>query len=188
VLFTQRFWPLIADGTVTVTFRRWKRCQVVVGHTYRTPGGIVEVDAVDVVDPGAITDADARRSGFASAKEVVANLRPGEESVYRVAFHLSDAPEPRLKERTDTEIAARLERLDRASAHGPWTSATLDLIAARPATRAGDLAAVLGRERLSFKADVRKLKNLGLTISLEIGYRLSPRGEAYRESGRQRMR
>ena len=45
--------------------------------------------------------------------------------------------------------------------------------------RAGDLADEVGRERLPFKADVRKLKNLGLTISLGVGYRLSPRGEAY---------
>ena len=29
-----------------------------------------------------------------------------------------------------------------------------------------------------FKTDVRKLKELGLTESLEVGYRLSPRGEA----------
>ena len=44
-----------------------------------------------------------------------------------------------------------------------------------------DLAASLGRERLSFKADVRKLKALGLTESLEVGYRLSPRGRAFLE-------
>ena len=30
-----------------------------------------------------------------------------------------------------------------------------------------------------FKLDVRKLKNLGLTYSLEVGYRLTPRGAAY---------
>ena len=69
--------------------------------------------------------------------------------------------------------------MDKASPHGPWTRATLQLIAARPATRAGDLADAVGRERLPFKADVRKLKNLGLTESLEVGYRLSPRGRAY---------
>lgn len=27
--------------------------------------------------------------------------------------------------------------------------------------------------------DVRKLKNLGLTYSLDVGYRLAPRGETY---------
>jgi hypothetical protein len=55
----------------------------------------------------------------------------------------------------------------------------LRAIAARPATRAADLAASFGRETQPFKLDVRKLKNLGLTLSLEVGYRLSPRGEAY---------
>ena len=50
---------------------------------------------------------------------------------------------------------------------------------APPISRAG-----FGRETQPFKLDVRKLKNLGLTISLEVGYRLSPRGEAYL-SGRQ---
>ena len=56
---------------------------------------------------------------------------------------------------------------------------TLELIGRRPATVSTDLAAELGRDRPSFKLDVRKLKALGLTISLERGYRLSPRGEAY---------
>ena len=57
----------------------------------------------------------------------------------------------------------------------------LDLIARRPATRAPDLAAELARDTAPFKADVRKLKELGLTESLERGYRLSPRGRAYRD-------
>lgn len=77
------------------------------------------------------------------------------------------------------DLQARLARLDRVSAHGPWTRTTLELIAAKPATRAADLAAHLGRETAPFKLDVRKLKNLGLTFSLEVGYRLAPRGETY---------
>ena len=40
------------------------------------------------------------------------------------------------------------------------------------------LAAAINFETAPFKANVRKLKALGLTISLERGYRLSPRGEA----------
>ncbi len=55
----------------------------------------------------------------------------------------------------------------------------LELIRARPATRAPDLAASLGRETKAFKTDVRKLKTLGLTESLVVGYRLSPRGETF---------
>jgi DNA-binding IclR family transcriptional regulator len=56
----------------------------------------------------------------------------------------------------------------------------LDLIAEHPGVRAPDLAATLGMETLPFKRDVRKLKELGLTESLEVGYRLSPRGRAWR--------
>ncbi len=55
----------------------------------------------------------------------------------------------------------------------------LQTIQARPAVRAPDLAASFGRETAPFKLDVRKLKALGLTISLPVGYRLSPRGEAF---------
>jgi hypothetical protein len=54
----------------------------------------------------------------------------------------------------------------------------LEAIEARPAVRAADLAATLDRDKVDFKIDVRKLKALGLTESLEVGYRLSPRGAA----------
>jgi hypothetical protein len=42
--------------------------------------------------------------------------------------------------------------------------------------RAPDLAAARGEETQAFKLDVRKLKALGLTKSLLVGYRISPRG------------
>ena len=48
----------------------------------------------------------------------------------------------------------------------------------RPGVPAAELAASFGREKLPFKLDVRKLKELGLTESLRPGYRLSPRGAA----------
>ncbi len=73
------------------------------------------------------------------------------------------------------QIKAKLARLD-ARAAAPWTRETLRLIERYPAVRAGDLAARLGMDRLPFKANVRKLKGLGLTVSLEVGYELSPRG------------
>jgi hypothetical protein len=188
VLFEMRFWDGIRDGSVTVTFRRWKRPQAKAGNTNRTPAGIVRVDSVDVVDPAKITNADARRSGFSSAAEVRDALKGSPDlPVYRVAFHLAEEPDPRaeLQQRADlsdedvAELDKRLDRLDAASSYGPWTRQTLALIAERPQVRAGDLAEAVGRERLPFKADVRKLKALGLTISFSPGYRLSPRGEAY---------
>jgi hypothetical protein len=158
------------------------------GRRYRTPGGIVEVDRVTTVAPEAISARDASRAGYGSAAAVVADLR-GDPSlpVTRVAFHLVDEPDPRAELAASAELSSddvididrRLDRLDARSSHGAWTRATLDAIAVHPGTRAADLAATFGRETAPFKIDVRKLKNLGLTISLETGYRLSPRGAAY---------
>jgi len=188
VLMQVRFRDAVADGTVTLTFRRWKRPQVVAGRTYRTAAGRIVVDAIDVVDPARITAGDARRAGFATRAELLAELRGTDDlPTYCIRFHAADGPDPRAELAADgaldaaeiEAIRARLDRLDRAGAHGPWTMAVLRAIAARPATRAADLAASFGRETQPFKLDVRKLKNLGLTLSLEVGYRLSPRGEAY---------
>jgi hypothetical protein len=48
-----------------------------------------------------------------------------------------------------------------------------------PGVVSTDLAAQAGQERRAYKMRVRRLKALGLTESLERGYRLSPRGRAY---------
>jgi hypothetical protein len=188
MLIQARFADSIASGAVTLTFRRWKRAQVVAGNTYRTAAGRIVVDAVDVVDPARISDADAERAGFSSRVELLAGL-PGafELPTYRIRFRPADGPDPRailaatvtLSDDDVAELRLRLGRLDRVSSHGSWTAAVLQTIAERPGVRAADLAASFGRETQAFKVDVRKLKNLGLTSSLEIGYRLSPRGEAY---------
>jgi hypothetical protein len=193
VLFAPRFRSGIVDGSITLTFRRWKRAQVIAGRRYRTPVGMLEVETVDLIDADDIDDDEARRAGFPSADAVRDALR-GEPSdpVYRVRFHAVTEPDPRdvlahddrLSDADVEELDRRLERLDGASSHGAWTAATLAVIAERPGVRAADLAASLGRERAPFKLDVRKLKALGLTLSFEIGYRLSPRGEAYRAARR----
>ncbi|HEY0638456.1 MAG TPA: hypothetical protein VGD67_12480 [Pseudonocardiaceae bacterium] len=184
VLFQQRFWAGIADGSVSVTFRRWRRVQARPG-TRRTAAGIIEVTAVDEVTPADITRADALAAGYPDVPSLLADLRGTPDlPLYRIRFRPLNGPDPRSElaarsELTDEEYAtldARLRRLDREV---PWTLDTLRLIAERPEVRAGDLAAHLGRERDEFKLDVRKLKNLGLTLSFPLGYRLSPRGEAY---------
>jgi hypothetical protein len=188
VLFAKWSWEGVGDGSITVTFRRWKRRQAIAGNVYRTAAGRIEVTAVDVVTEAEVTDADARASGYPSAAGLLADLRGTPDlPIYRIRFRVADGPEPReeldatadLSAGDRAELDRRLDRLDAASKHGPWTRQVLALIAAKPAVRAGDLADDLGRERLDFKLDVRKLKALGLTISLGIGYRLSPRGEAY---------
>lgn len=178
----------VEAGEITLTFRRWKRPQVVAGRLYRTVVGRLAVDAVETVPARSITREDAVRAGYASAAALLREL-PGEVGlpIYRIAFHLHDGPDERdelahAAELTPSDIekiTTRLDRLDRASSIGPWTRQSLELIAAHPERRAPDLAAMVGRERDPFKLDVRKLKNLGLTLSFPVGYRVSPRGEAY---------
>jgi hypothetical protein len=188
VLFQKRFWEGIRDGSVTITFRRWKRPQAVAGRRYRTPAGMIEVESVDIVVVGDISDRDARRAGHRDAAMLIADLPGADPSpIYRIAFHHVKEADPRDLLAADAaltveqvrEIDRRLDRYDAASSYGPWTRETLAIIAQHPEVRAGDLADMLGRERSPFKLDVRKLKNLGLTLSLRIGYRLSPRGLAY---------
>lgn len=177
----------VADGSVTLAFRRWRRQDVRPGSEFRTVAGVLRVGDVSVVDPAAITDADAVRAGHPDADRLRARLDPDTTlTTYRVRLAWA-GPDPRVALRESTELSdaevadldRRLERLDRASSHGTWTMATLDLILRRPHTRAPDLAAEVGRERDPFKIDVRKLKNLGLTRSFEVGYDVSPRGRAY---------
>jgi hypothetical protein len=184
MLFRPADLAAIAAGDVTVALRRWKRPMAKSGGSQKTPAGVIAFDAVERVDD--ITPEDARRAGFADPEAAWAMLRGREGDLYRITLRLA-GPDPRVALREDAsldaaareEIAARLARLDRASSHGAWTEATLRAIEHAPGVRAADLAEQLGRERLPFKADVRKLKALGLTESLEVGYRLSPRGRAY---------
>jgi hypothetical protein len=188
VLIEKRLHAGIRDGTVTVLFRRWRRRQVTAGNVYRTAAGRIIVESVNEVSPARIRRADAVAAGYRSVAEAVTDLR-GDESdpVYLLRLRYVEEQDPREVLANDTELSTsdveelsrRLARLDRTATRGPWTEETLDVIRRRPAIRAVDLAEEVGREMLPFKMDVRKLKNLGLTVSLEKGYRLSPRGEAY---------
>lgn len=179
----------VADGSVTLAFRRWRKQAVQPGSQFRTVAGVVRVDEVAVVDPATITDAEAVAAGWPDVERLRRQLDKVETGeTYRVALSWA-GPDPRVALRdsadlTDEDVAAidaKLERLDRASSHGAWTMATLDVIRRHPHTRAPDLAAEMGRERDPFKIDVRKLKNLGLTRSFDVGYEVSPRGLAYLE-------
>ena len=177
----------IADGSVTLAFRRWDSPRMRPGSTQRSGAGVIRVESVDEVDPATLTEDDAVRSGVGSLAELYRLLdrRPGAR-VYRMRVRL-DGPDPRVALREQAELSEadrrlvdeRLDRWDAARADGPWTRAVLRLIAENPGVRAPDLAASLGRETLPFKRDVRKLKELGLTRSLPVGYEISHRGRAY---------
>jgi uncharacterized protein YfkK (UPF0435 family) len=185
VQFPLRTLEAIRDGRVDLAFRRWERSRALPGSRRRTAVGVLEVGAVDVVDRSTLTGDDARRAGYDSLADLLAMLDRRERGeIHRIELRWAGAdPRIELRQKADLsvdelgEIAARLRRLDEASRHGPWTKATLELIAAQPEIRAEELAASVGREKLPFKRDVRKLKELGLTESLSPGYRLSPRGQ-----------
>ncbi len=185
MLFRRPVLDAIAAGKVTVAFRRWKQPRVKAGSRLRTRVGVLEIEAVDVVDPAKITKADIGRAGHPDRESLMKALDArGHDPIHRVRFRLAGA-DPRIALRetvpSDAEIQTLRERLagmDARSRRGAWTTDMLRMIAANPGVRAPDLAASVDREVPPFKADVRKLKELGLTESLMVGYRLSPRGEA----------
>lgn len=177
----------IADGTNSLVFRRWQHPNVAAGDTLRTVAGVVAIDSVTAIDPSEISDADAVASGAGARAELLSSLRgPSDLSIYRIAVHWH-GPNPRDALSTETELShdqvdqirERLATLDKRSHHGAWTHATLRRIADCPGWPARDLAEALGRNKESLKLDVRKLKTLGLTRSLDVGYHIAPRGTAY---------
>jgi hypothetical protein len=187
MIFRQRFLDGIRDGAITVAFRRWRRPSVRAGGTLLTAVGQLDIVAVEEVAMAGISDTDARRAGYGSRDALLAELRSRDEGkVYRIALGAL-RPDPRvaLRESADLAdeeragIAKRLQRLDASAPDGPWTQKTLAIIRAHPGRRAGDLCELVGQEKPSFKVNVRKLKALGLTESLEVGYRLSPRGASF---------
>ena len=161
----------IAAGEITLAFRRWDRARVLPGTKLNTAVGRLEVDAVDVVET--ISEEEARAAGYADAAEAIAAWAHRSGALHRIALHL-DGPDPRIALRETPPDDAVFAKLDRM---GEWTYEVLQAIHDHPGLRAPDLAASFGRETLPFKRDVRKLKELGLTISLDVGYELSPRGQ-----------
>ena len=185
MLFKSRFYPGIIEGSITRTFRRWKRLQVVPGNRYRQPFGEVEVVSAEEVAERSVTAHDAKLAGYGSRDELLAELaKYDEETLYRIDFRFAGADRRiALREKDDlseTEIDAlvgRLARLDKSSSNGPWTRRALEIIDRNPAVVSTVLAEEMDLDRAVFKLNIRKLKESGLTESLEVGYRLSPRGK-----------
>lgn len=175
----------IAEGRIDLALRRTARLPAKLGGTQVTDIGVIAFDSVETIPISGVSAEVARRAGFASRAEALAFLAARDGPVWRVALRLA-GPDPRLVLREAAPgphgiatIAEALARLDRASPRGTWTRATLAAIAAEPGRRAPDLAARLGWPAAPFKVAVRRLKALGLTESLDVGYRLSARGRAF---------
>jgi len=157
----------IVAGDVTLAFRRWRRPTVRAGSTLKTAVGVLAIDAVDPVSR--VTRAEARAAGYASVAELMSFVDSREGHLYRIRLRYA-GEDPRIALRSDVDVSG-VVLPEKALA-------LLRLIGENPGVRAADLAASVGRPTPPFKADVRRLKEKGLTESLEVGYRLSPRGEA----------
>lgn len=183
MLFKTAVQKQIRDGEVTIAFRRWSKPRVKAGTSHKSGFGMIAIGTVDPIAEETVTDDDARRAGYASKADLLADLANRDGDLYRIELaHGGVDPRVALREDDDlsddaySDIRKRIDRLDKASRRGSWTRAVLEIISEHPGRRAGDLADLLGHEKDWLKLNVRKLKNLGLTISGEVGYTISPRG------------
>ena len=184
MLWTNEQRRRILAGEMTATIRAWKAPQVRAGRRYRFGDDHeLAIHAIDLTSLDALTLADLAGAGFASRGDFsaalprFANDRP-EGPFYVVRFTLEPRHEPLPAADADIDkLRARLAKLDHLSDHGPWTREALGVIAANPRVVSTALAKRVGRERFAFKADVRKLKRLGLTRSHDVGYELTALGQ-----------
>ena len=127
MLFRREILEGIAEGRVTLAFRRWRRAPPADGSSLRTPVGVLCLDRVTVVDEGEISAEDVRRTGM-SPGELQASIA-GEGTLLRIELRLAgDDPRIALRERRPEPdeleaIVARLARID-AAGPTPWTTAT----------------------------------------------------------------
>ena len=191
MLFKQSALDKIARNEVTLAFRRWRRPTVKAGGRVRTASGVVLIGGITIVDASALTEKDAVAAGFPTLGALQEMLGPDDGTpVYRIEIKGIE-PDERVALRGEAvlsdedwhDLTMRFARWDKASPG--YFPSILQAIGAHPEVVAAALAARAGVETLKFKQDVRKLKELGLTESLDVGYRLSPRGEAVLEKLRE---
>lgn len=187
MLFKAAVLKAIAEGRVDLAFRLWKKPTIKAGGTLRTGIGVLAIEGVREIRLADVTDADAKRAGFDTRDHLLRSL--GDEqgrTPYRIEFHVKgDDPRVLLSSNsnmTTTEVAAvhaKLDRLDQRSPEGHWTATALRMIAGEDGLTAGEIARALSVETSILKQRIRQLKKLGLTESLQRGYRLSPRGKRF---------
>lgn len=187
MLFKQTQLKGIRSGDITLAFRKWRKPTVKSGTLLKTAIGQVEIKEVTPWTLSKITKREATLAGYETREMLLEMLNQiGEGEIYRIklGYH---SPDPRLALRQRSTLTvdevitlkSKADRLDKNSSEGPWTNRVLTAIANNKGLRAEDLARKLGYEKMWLKTNIRKLKNLGLTISLEVGYEISPRGKIF---------
>lgn len=179
----------IKSGKITLAFRKWQKASVKIGSLLHTSIGLVEIRKIEAVNENDITDKDALNAGFTDKKQLLKSFTHNSTgTIFKisVSYHSAD---PRIKLREQTQLSEqqfadlkkKLERLDNYSKHGHWTRKILLTIKDNPNLHAIGIAKLTGFEKEWLKLNIRKLKNLGLTISHNVGYELSPLGKLFIE-------
>lgn len=187
MLFKQATLEAIKAGTVSLAFRKWKRPAAKAGSLIKTAVGLIKIAKISVITAGQIKATHAKEAGYKNLQELQTTLDKIQEGdIYKiqVQYHAAD-PRIELRQQAQlsgaayTELKTRLDRLDQYSKTGAWTLQILLVIQDNSMLKAADLALKTGKEKDWLKLNIRKLKNLGLTISHDPGYELSPLGKAY---------
>jgi len=173
----------IASGRSDTAFRKWIRPTVKAGGTLTTAAGVLAIEAVDAIALNAVTSEDLKRAGFESRSDLDAMLANREGTLFRIRLrYLGEDPRAALRESADmseAEANSVAETLSRMDGSVPWVRRTLELIHSQPGLSAHELAKLLDVPQVKLKGNIRRLKALGLTESLPVGYRLSARGQAW---------
>jgi len=90
----------VLSGEITVSFRLWRRRQVLPGRRYRVGPGWIEVDSIELVPFCSVDEDDVRRSGetdLEALRQRAAHAGPIDDDtlVYRVEFHAVQQPTAR---------------------------------------------------------------------------------------------
>lgn len=187
MLFKQKHLEGIKAGTISIAFRKWKKLTVTAGSLIKTSVGVIKIISTKEISLNEISDSEANQAGFTSAQALTQLLESQKEGlIYKIEVAF-DSEDPRIELRESVTLdeeefetlKTTLENLDKFSKVGKWTTKTLQVIKENPKMKAADLAVKAKKEKEWLKLNIRKLKGLGLTISHEPGYTLSPRGEEY---------
>jgi hypothetical protein len=187
MLFKSDILERIANGQIKLAFRKWTKPTVKSGGTLLTAAGQLRIKSVAIITYEQVSDKDVSAAGYESRDQLNNELNRKERGeLYRISFEL-EQEDPRIALRenasiTDDEwnaLTKKIDRLDKNSKFGPWTTRILTLIREQPELHAVRYANKLKVDKDWLKINIRKLKALGLTISHPIGYSISPRGAQY---------
>lgn len=95
--FSAELRHLVADGTITISYRLWSRPQVKIGGIYRSGSVRIEIDDIELLPFSSITDDDLALTGepdLESLRRRAAHAGPIDDDtiLFRIEFHVVDSP------------------------------------------------------------------------------------------------